>query len=240
MNPERLVPIDLGVFRNNTHFVQLVHGRMHLLFGNGRTKLNFVSILVLESAAEDGYHSLCRRVAPNARCLGIVQSVRFIVSRLQIVRSRNITLEVKESELLDLFDCGRYVSVLRLSLVFVALMLMQDDTATRKKFALHRQPHFLAVEDLGRFDDIDIIPLWGLYPTTLARVCVGDHRQLGVAKRSFHNPIKPSFLTRLSSNGSEVLDLRKTQRFGNEELHDLVRIINKDASIQVWKSALRD
>ncbi|OSS47866.1 hypothetical protein B5807_06461 [Epicoccum nigrum] len=119
-------------------------------------------------------------------------------------------------------------------------MLMQDDTATRKKFALHRQPHFLAVEDLGRFDDIDIIPLWGLYPTTLARVCVGDHRQLGVAKRSFHNPIKPSFLTRLSSNGSEVLDLRKTQRFGNEELHDLVRIINKDASIQVWKSALRD
>lgn len=113
-------------------------------------------------------------------------------------------------------------------------------TAARKKFALHRQPHFLAVDDLGRLDDIDIMPLYGLYPNTLARVFAGDHRQLGVTKRFFHDPTKPSFLTRLRGNGSEVLELRNTQRFGNEELHDLVRIINKDASIKMWKSALRD
>ena len=180
--------------------------------------------------------------APEIRAAFSEQERDIIRRELQIFRQVSSRLKVDgewTSDMTSMIEnaCNYAFNWLDLKADVVVTTIQ---TAAGKKFALHRQPHFVGVEDLGRLEDIDVMPLYGLYWSTLARVFVGGHRQLGVVKRFFHGPTKPSFLTRLRSNGFEALDIRKTQRFGNEELHDLVRIINKDASIQMWKSALRD
>lgn len=133
--------------------------------------------------------------APEIRAAFSEQERDIIRRELQIFRQVSSRLKVDgewTSDMTSMIEnaCNYAFNWLDLKADVVVTTIQ---TAAEKKFPLHRQPHFVGVEDLGRLEDIDVMPLYGLYWSTLARVFVGGHRQLGVVKRFFPRPYEAFF-----------------------------------------------
>jgi hypothetical protein len=126
------------------------------------------------------------------------------------------------------------------------IVVTTTSAATEHRFSLHRQPHSIGIEEVSRLDDAELMTFFSQYHSAHARICVGDHRQLGVqlfgekSANPFYHQVKYTFLRRLMDTGFKVPNLVLTERFGNEELLQIVRCINGDDSIAMREGAARD
>ncbi|KAJ8112986.1 hypothetical protein OPT61_g4777 [Boeremia exigua] len=108
------------------------------------------------------------------------------------------------------------------------VVITTASAAMEDRFIRHRQPHFIGLEEFGRFDDSMAMGFFNWGPA------LGDK----FANPLFHQAKYP-LIGRLIDTGLNVPDMKHTQRFGNDELLQLVQDINEDASITMLPGAER-
>lgn len=126
-----------------------------------------------------------------------------------------------------------------------AVVITTLAVATEASFSIFRNSHAVMLEEAGRANCLDTMGLASHYPHAFVHMLVGCWLQLppmafGPSRSNpFQAQLHLSLLATLFASGFPVAGLQSTSRFGNNELLEICRLVNRKPHITMVGSAAR-